>query len=356
MTDLDAIAELLAVVLQRPVDSAGIRLHRPGGGGWSNDTVVAQLNDGTRVVVRRAPERAAMFPSYDLRREHDCLRALSAARTVPVPSVLGADLTGAIVGRPAFVMSFVDGRVPSDDKPTFVEAGWLHDANPHQQRKFHESLLANIAAINATTPPSDVIASLRRPGSSPCAGLVDDLETIWRFDTGEHHSTVIADTFAAVRSTIPADPGTDGMLWGDARPANVICRHEGFNPAALVDFELAAWGPAELDVTWLAEMDRMRTLGSNLAPLPGFLDDDAAVACYEQHAGRRLNPDVLRWATMFNALKVSVLMHRHLRVTVHEGRLPADHRILSDNVSTRRCVELLAQRSSARAAASPHPA
>jgi hypothetical protein len=91
-------------------------------------------------------------------------------------------------------------------------------------------------------------------------------------------------------------------------------------------------------------MNRMRTTGSNLTPLPGFLDDDAAIACYEQHAGRRLRPQVLRWATMFNALKITVLMHRHLRVTVHQGRLPADHRILMENVSTRRCAELLQHR------------
>ncbi len=344
MTDLEAIAALVARALQRSIDPAGMQLHRPGGGGWSNDTVVVQVDDGTRVVVRRAPERLAMFPIYDLRREHDCLRALAATGAVAVPPVLAADLTGDILGRPGFVMGFVDGRVPSDDKPTFVEEGWLHDAHPQQQREFHESLLANIAAINATVPRDEVIAALRRPGRSSCAGLVDDLEAIWEFDAGEHRSTVVDDTFAAVRSIIPDDVGVEGMLWGDARPANVICHHDGFRPAALVDFELAAWGPAELDVTWLAEMDRMRTLGSNLAPLPGFLDDDAAVACYEHHAGRRVDPDLLQWATIFNSLKVSVLMHRHLRVMVHEGRLPADHRILSDNVSTRRCVELLTLR------------
>ena len=339
VTDTEAVATLLVRVLQRPVDATTIRLHRPGGGGWSNDTVVVDLADGSRVVVRRAPQEAAMFPSYDLGREHDCLQAL--ASTVPVPPVLGADLAGELLGRPAFVMGFVDGRVPSDDKPTFVEAGWLHDADPQQQRRFHESLLANMAAINAATPCAEVVARLRRPGESACAGLVDDLEAIWQFDPGPHRSTVVDDTFAAVRGHIPGDSGTEGMLWGDARPANVICQHAGFEPVALVDFELAAWGPAELDVTWLAEMDRMRTVGSSIAPLPGFFDDDAAVAFYEQHSARRLRPEVLRWATMFNALKVSVLMHRHLRVMVHHGRLPADHRILTDNVSTRRCVELL---------------
>jgi aminoglycoside phosphotransferase (APT) family kinase protein len=131
------------------------------------------------------------------------------------------------------------------------------------------------------------------------------------------------------------------MLWGDARPANVITHHDGFAPAAFVDFELAAWGPAELDITWLAEMNRMRTIGSGVPPLDGFVDDDAAVACYQRCAGRTLDPVVLDWSTRFNALKVAVLMHRHLRVMVHAGRLPPDHRVLGENVATRRCVELI---------------
>jgi aminoglycoside phosphotransferase (APT) family kinase protein len=202
VNDVRAVAQLLTAVLDRPVDPDKLRLHRPGGGGWSNDTVVVHLG-ADRVVVRRAPERAAMFPTYNLAREHDCLRAL--ASTVPVPAILGADLTGDILGRPAFVMSFVDGRVPSDDRPTFVEAGWLHDADPAQQRQFHTSLLASMAAVNATSPPDTVVAALRRPGRSGCAGLVDDLEAIWRFDPGAHWSAIVEDTFAAVRADVPYD-------------------------------------------------------------------------------------------------------------------------------------------------------
>jgi aminoglycoside phosphotransferase (APT) family kinase protein len=339
VNDDELLAALLTHVLGRRVDSTELQVSRPSGGGWSNDTVIITLPDGLQVVVRRAPERAAMFPTYDLRREHDCLQSL--AGVVPVPPVIGADLTGDVVGRPAFVMGFVEGRIPSDDRPTFVEAGWLHDATPTQQLQFHSSLLAAIAAINASETPADVVMQLRRPGPSACHGLLDDLHAIWEFDPGDHRATVIDDTFDAVRVGVPVDPARDGMLWGDARPANIICDVRGFEPVALVDFELAAWGPPELDVTWLAEMDRMRSVASGIAPLPGFLDDDDAVAFYESCAGRSLDPEVLRWATLFNALKVSVLMHRHLRVTVHEGRLPGDHRIFTENVSTRRCVELL---------------
>ena len=34
-------------------------------------------------------------------------------------------------------------------------------------------------------------------------------------------------------------------------------------------------------------------------------------------------------------------MHRHLRVMVHLGRLPAYHPVFRDNVATRRLAELL---------------
>jgi aminoglycoside phosphotransferase (APT) family kinase protein len=341
MAGPDRLAALLEHVLQRPVPAACLEVNRPVGGGWSNDTVVVTIgDDGQRLVVRRAPDRAGMFPTYDLRREYDCLRTLGAAGTVPVPGLLGEDLAGESTGRPAFVMAYVPGRVPADDRPSFAEAGWLHDAEIADQRRFHEALLASIAAINAVQPDETVTASLRRAGPTACAALVAELSTIWAFDRGQYASPVLDAAFDDVAADLPDDTTVDVLLWGDARPANVIVEVDGFAPAALVDFELAAWGPAELDVTWLAEMDRMRTIGSGVEPLPGFLDDDAAIAHYERWAGRRLAPDVLRWATRFNALKIGVLMHRHLRVMVHEGRLPADHRIFNDNVSIRRYIEL----------------
>jgi aminoglycoside phosphotransferase (APT) family kinase protein len=342
MTDSDALAALLRHVLLRNVDAGTLAVQRPAGGGWSNDTVVVTVDDaGTRVVVRQAPRRASMFPAYDLRREYDCLATLHAAGTVPVPELLGEDLEGTITGRSAFVMAYVTGRVPADDRPSFAESGWLHDAAVEDQRHFHEGLLASIAAINAVRPEEAVIASLRRPGSSTCSALVDDLATIWAFDRGEVASPVLDEAFEVIGRTAPDDLPMNVLLWGDARPANVIVEPHGFAPAALVDFELAAWGPAELDVTWLAEMDRMRTTGSGVEALAGFLEDSDAIAHYEKCAGRGLDPELLQWATRFNTLKIGVLMHRHLRVMVHEGRLPASHHVFQENVSTRRCLEVI---------------
>jgi len=337
--DDPGVAALLEHVLGERVTPGTLDIRRPGGGGWSNDTVLVGLGGGRRVVVRRQPASASMFPRYDLRREYECLGALNSAGRAPVPALIGEDLAGETTGRPAFVMAYVDGRVPADDRPTFAEAGWLHDACPAEQRRFHEGLLTSVAAVNATPADDSVVALLRRPGTETCTALIEDLAAIWAFDQGDVASPIIDETFDRVRDSIPK-PSPDVLLWGDARPANVIVDNNGFDPVALVDFELAAWGPAELDVTWLAEMDRMRTVGSRIAPLPGFFDDDSAIDHYERCAHQRLNSAMLEWAVRFNALKIAVLMHRHLRVTVHEGRLPAGHRIFSDNVSLRRCREL----------------
>ena len=47
---------------------------------------------------------------------------------------------------------------------------------------------------------------------------------------------------------LEADPGPDVLSWGDARIGNII--YAGFEPAAVLDWEMAALGPRELDVSW----------------------------------------------------------------------------------------------------------
>jgi aminoglycoside phosphotransferase (APT) family kinase protein len=132
---------------------------------------------------------------------------------------------------------------------------------------------------------------------------------------------------------------TPCLLWGDARPANVV--ETAFQPAALLDWELASIGPAELDIAWFLEMNRMRMAGARIAPLPGFLTDDETVACYQRLSGRQLAD--LTWYRQYAALKMAVLMERHLRVAIARGALRKGHRLLADNVALRRVEALLAE-------------
>ncbi|MBM3682963.1 MAG: phosphotransferase family protein [Actinobacteria bacterium] len=302
---------------------AALSVATPTGGGWSNDTLLCRFG-AARVVVRVEPARRSMFPTYDLGRQVACLRAL--AGRVPVPELLDVDLEGVRLGRPAFVMAFVEGRVPADDRPTFAEAGWLHDASLGDQRRFFDGLLGALVEVHATP----VIEALRPVGDANVAYL-DDVRRLWEWDRGDHWPTIIEETLAALEQEVPPSPG-DVLLWGDARPANVVAA--GFDPVALLDWELASVGPAEHDLAWLAEMNHVRIEGAGHASLPGFRDLAGIAATYAELGGRRTVE--LSWYQAVAAVRVAVLMHRYLRAMVHAGQLPEGHRLLGDTVASRR--------------------
>lgn len=304
----------------------------PTGGGWSNETWLVDLADGRKVVVRLEPERRSMFPTYDLGRQVQCLRALASVPGVPTPPLIAEDLSGSRFGRPAFVMGFLDGRVPADDRPTFAEAGWLFDADAAEQQQFVTSVLGCLARLHEVPAPFAV------PAQSNVAWL-DALREIWDFDRGDRWPAVIDDAFAVLSSAVP-EPVADVLLWGDARPANLVVASDGFDAVGLLDWELATVGSPEHEITWWLEMNWVRIEGAGLARLPGFPGDDETVAIYERLSGRRLSS--LGWYRRVAALRVAVLMHRYLRAMVHADRMSADHRIFGDTVASRRLDVLMA--------------
>jgi aminoglycoside phosphotransferase (APT) family kinase protein len=320
---------------------ADVRIERastPGtGGGWSNETLIVDLSRLGRVVVRLQPAGPSMFRTYELAREYTILETLSARGQPNVPKPLAIDEHGTIAGRPLFVMSYIPGRVPSDDRPSFAEAGWLFEASLEEQRTFYIGLLAAIAEVHAVDWRPK-LATLARAVDHPLQGEVDWLRALHRWGAGSERHATIERGFGRLAHSMPLSP-PPCLLWGDARPANVV--ETAFKPAALLDWELASIGPAELDIAWFLEMNRMRTVGAGVAPLPGFLPDDETVACYQRLSGRRLAD--LTWYRQYAALKMAVLMERHLRVAIARGALRQDHRLLKDNVALRRVEALLAE-------------
>lgn len=308
-------------------------------GGWSNDTLFVDLQGAGAppLVLRLRPEGAAMFRDYDPAREFRLLQALGRApQAPPVPRALALEASGEVLGRPFFAMERVAGLVPSDDRPSYAEAGWLFEAAPPAQRLFSEGLVRALAALHAVDWRGLGLSFLARGGEPGAAGELDWLRALHDWGAGERRHPIIERGFAALRADMPAE-SPPVLLWGDARPANVVARD--FLPAALLDWELAGLGPAALDVAWLLEMEWMRTEGADRRRLPGFLSDDEAVALYEAQAGRVLGR--LAWYRGFAALKMAVLMERYLHVAIARGRLPAGHRLLEDNVALRRVRSLL---------------
>jgi len=317
-----------------PVSFAGT----PSGGGWSNETIFLDVTEGgavpvQRLVMKMAPAGLSMFRVYDLSREHRCLTAL-AGGWPPVPGVVGEDWSGTVVGRPFYVMERVEGLVPADDKPSFMEAGFLFDAPAMVQRKVHDEMIRALAALQRRNPQDLGLGSLARDaeGETPLARELAWLHDLFLWGSSGAPQPVITAAFARAFATLPQL--SDGALsWGDARPANAVFRD--FRLVALLDWELATLGPRELDLFWFLEMNAMRARGQ---PLRGFPAEAEAVAHYEAVAGVRIREPA--WFRHFSALKIAVLMLRHLLQRVNAGLLPADHAVLTDNVALRRLSAL----------------
>lgn len=322
----------------------------PASGGWSSETWRLMVRDrangaaaGRRIVLRLAPTGPAMFPEYDLSRQVACIRALKGARGCPVPDILAEDLAGAVIGRSLYLMDFIAGDIPSDE-PTLFEADFLFDASAADQRRFHEAFIAAMAALHGTARSADLSRALARAnvGATALARELAWLRGVFEWDHGAAQQAVILRALDALDARLP-DDGCEVLLWGDARPANVVVRD--FAPVALLDWELATLGPPDLDVFWLLKMNRMRSKG---LLLPGFLSDAETLARYAGLTGHTMRD--ADWHVLFAATKVALLMLRHRLARVSFGTLAGDHPILSENVATRRLSALLDHaKSSARA-------
>ena len=289
------------------------------------------------MVVRLQPAGPVDVCTYELAREYTILETLTALGQPKVPKPLAIDQDGTIAGRPLFVMSYVPGRVPSDDRPSFAEAGWLFEASFEEQRTFDIGLLGAIAEIHAVDWRPK-LATLARAADQPLQAEVNWLRALHRcrerVASGMPRSS-------AVSSGSPTTCHSRHRLacCGAMRVRPMSWRRRSSRRRCWTGTRRI--GPAELDIAWFLEMNRMRTVGAGVAPLPGFLPDDETVACYHRLSGRRLAD--LFWYRQYAALKMAVLMERHLRVAIARGALRPGHRLLKDNVALRRVEALLAE-------------
>ena len=336
--DLDdlagALCRWLATRIQADRPPGITTIERPETGGLSSSSVLFEVEwsvGGQRhtgsYVARMAPEDDSfpVFRTYDLVTQYRVIEQVARAGGVPVPELCWLETDDRPLGTPFFVMRRVAGRVPTDNPP-YVFGGWLHEATPEQRARLAADTVEIIAKIHGITDVATRFPALDGPGSA-LRRHFDDQHAWYRWALADDgfRVPIIERGLDWLAGHWPPDPGPDVLNWGDARPGNII--FDGFTPVAVLDWEMAALGPRELDLGWLVFIHRFFQDIAGMFDHPGlpdFLRREDVVACYRDRTGHE--PRDLDFYVVYAAVRHAIVMARIKRRMIHfdEDTVPDD--------------------------------
>ncbi|MGW1379064.1 phosphotransferase family protein [Streptomyces sp. NPDC002446] len=306
----------------------------PGSNGMSSETLLFDIDHPSppsrSCALRLAADPAAytVFPRYDMARQYRTMRLVAEHSDLPVPRTLWLEEDPAHLGAPFFVMSRATGRVPPDVMPYTYEGNWLHDATDAERDALEAASVAVLARLHDQVPARAAgFLAAEGPGSALHQHVqAQRAYYAWVVD-GRPRSPLIERGFDWLDDpgNWPTDPGETVLTWGDARIGNIV--YDGFEPAAVLDWEMAALGPRELDLGWMIYLHRFfqdLTEGGGQRGLPGFLRRDRVEARYARLTGHP--PRDMEFHTLYAALRHAIVMLRvaYRRVHFKEVPEPAD--------------------------------
>jgi len=312
-------------------------------GGWtrppagqSSDTIMFRASwteagrSRARDLVLRRQATGGIFLTPDVVREARVLQGLESASRVPVPHVLGFERDPSALGAPFFVMDMVAGRVPTA-RPSIHSAGWLPTLSPAVRARLWASAMEVLVGVHAVDWRARH-AFLVEGEATGVVAHVDRLTEWYRWSAADREFPVTDAALEAVtarRDAVAADEAT--LVWGDARPGNMIFGEDG-TVAAAIDWEVATVGAPGIDLGHWLFFDAFSTTGAGVARLEGWPDREETIARYEQLSGRVVAD--IDFFELLEELFIATTLIRQADMRVHRGLAPPDTRMGHDNAVT----------------------
>lgn len=311
-------------------------LSSPQGTGMSSETLLFDLawreageEPSLRCVARLPPDANSvpLFPEYDLAKQFRVMQLVRERSEVPVPRMLWYEADATHLGAPFFIMERSSGETPSD-VPPYVFDSWLLRADAADRLRLQEGAIEVLVKLHAIALADDDLALLRakQSGETILRRHVASTRAFYDWVTADGlRSPLLERAFAWLEANWPVEEGPEVLSWGDARIGNML--FVDFAPTAVLDWEMSATGPREMDLGWMIYMhhffqDFTTLVGTS--GLPDMMRLDDAVAHYERLSGYRARD--LAFYTLYAALRHGVVMFRIGRRQAHFGEkaIPAD--------------------------------
>ena len=341
---------------QQP-DRAGLRVHdvdMPRSTGFSNETVffsatAEEKGEPTtrRYVARIEPPDGGLFPvqtkdcAVSVETQHRIMHAVADAGVAPVAGLLPFEGDRAVLGRPFFVMEFVEGRVPAD-VPRYSQAGFLVDeATPEERTRMVNSgveTMAALAGIDWKAAGLDWL-DVRGEGDPRFRDQLDLYrEYVETGLAGREHPVLMRaldwlDAEAPSESKCPV-----GVSWGDSRLGNMIW--QDYRCASVADWEAVSLCPPEADIGWWVMFDRQSFEDLDTPRLPGFPTREEMVSLWESRTGRVVSDTIDYWE-IFGTMRFCAIMIKLGDRMTRAGIVPAEANMSIKNGTTDSLARLI---------------
>jgi aminoglycoside phosphotransferase (APT) family kinase protein len=290
------------------------------------------------LVVRRQPQDHEVVFGSSLQLQGQMIAALDKLGAIPVPEWIGMELDPEVLAMPFIVMGRVEGHAATQN-PNYNKAGWLCDMLPAQRGAAWRNAIEAYAGMANLDWQNDGFAFMARPdwGAPGLDQYIGYIETWYRACRKGREMPYVDAAMKYIRDKQPKSPPVN-VLWGDSTPSNVMFAQDGI-VNALIDWELAALGPAELDLAWWLYFDDLFSRRFGVDRLDGLPTRDETVAIWEAAAKRRA--EHLDYYDIVVAVRMALVAVGAFDRQVGLGNITPDNKSLNANFMTLYLAERL---------------
>ncbi len=274
------------------------------GRGLSNLTY--ELSDGERRWVLRRPPLSHVLPTaHDMLREFTVQKALYET-AVPVAKMIAYCEDESVIGRPFYVMEYVDGEVPSD------AANFEARYDVTTRGRLSKRLIEVLVALHDVDYAAVGLSRFGKPQGYMQRQVVRFIDQLARSKTRD---LPVLDELAERLSKAVPESLDYSIVHGDYRLDNTIVSPDG-DIAAVLDWELSTLGDPLADIGMLAMywsdpgddlfLDAPGVESALITALDGFMRKSEALDYYSTLSGRSLE-DIAYYET-FAHFKLAVIL------------------------------------------------
>ncbi len=290
------------------------------------------------LVVRRQPTDLEVVLGSSLELQGRMMAGLDRLKLAPVPDWIGMELDPVVLGNPFLIMGRVEGQSATQN-PNYNSTGWIADMTPAQRGATWKNAIEAFAQLSKIDWQADGFAFLARAewGKPGLDQYLGHIEAWYQGCRKDRVMPTVDAAIAYIRVHEPKDTPVN-VLWGDSTPSNVMFLADG-SVSGLIDWELAAMGPSELDLAWWLYFDDLFSRRFGVARLAGLPTRDESIAIWEAATGRKAQH--LDYYDVVVALRMALVVVGAFDRQVGVGNIPAENKSLNANFMTLYLAERL---------------